>query len=152
MAAGLVVIGIAAIFLRGSHNTVGALQGQTFFSVDDGKTWFADDATKLPPFDKDGQQAVLAHVYRSADGTKFVDYLERYTPDAQQTIQKANHPDPNSKGPGDLNAIQSAFKSGREVKRPGDAKWVSVGDFQAAAKIMAVKCPDGGTDAVVVEP
>ena len=25
-------------------------------STDDGKTWFADDVTKLPPFDKNGKQ------------------------------------------------------------------------------------------------
>jgi hypothetical protein len=42
--------------------------------------------------------------------------------------------------------------NGREVKRPGDAKWVSTVNPRLTAPILTVKCPDGGTDAAMVEP
>jgi len=51
-----------------------------------------------------------------------------------------------------VGAVQSAYTAGREIKRPGDEKWVGTGNFREAAKITAVKCPDGGAQAVAVEP
>jgi hypothetical protein len=155
-ASGLLIVGIVIIVFqfRGS-GAPGALHDQQFFSVDDGKTWFTDSATNLPPYDKDGKQAVRAHVYRCADGTKFVNYLERFKPAAKAALESASapDPDPNHKGPpSNLAVIQSAYTAGREVKRPGDKDWTDGSNFTQAAMVMAVKCPSGGADASVVDP
>jgi hypothetical protein len=155
IAAGLLLVGLAIIVSQLRSASAPVSRSQAFFTIDDGKTWFADDAGKLPPFDKDGKQAVRAYVFRSAAGAEFVNHLERFKPDAKRAIEEANKPDPNQKAAGPpkhLAAIQSAYTGGREVKRPGDAKWVGTGDFRDAAQIMAVKCPDGGTEALPIEP
>ena len=48
-----------------------------FFTTDDGKTWFADDAAKFPPFDKDGKPAYSAILFTCDGGkTQFVGYLQ----------------------------------------------------------------------------
>jgi hypothetical protein len=147
----LLLIGIFVYMQMPRHGGV-AERAQAFFTVDDGKTWFADSLAKIPPFEKDGKQAVGAHVYRCSDGTEFVNYLERYKPQAKQTLENLTNPDPNRKGPADLNAIRSAYTDGREVKRPGDANWVEADNFREVAAVTAVKCANGGTQADAVEP
>jgi hypothetical protein len=152
----LLIVGVVIIAYqhRGSGNSIGANNSQAFFSIDDGKTWFADDAAKIPPFEKDGKQAVRAYVFRATDGTKFVNYLERFTPQAKQLMEDAQKPaDPKvPPPPGRSGQIQSALIAGREVKRPGDAKWVSSADFREAAKVTAIKSPNGSDQATQVEP
>src|SRR6478609_8126910 len=102
-AGGLLLIGIVAILfhMRGGGGAGGAsaARGRQFFTVDDGKTWFADDATKLPPFDKDGKQAVRAYVYRTAKGKEFVNHLERFTANAKQAIEQAGKSGGSTRGP-----------------------------------------------------
>ena len=122
---------------------------EAFYSVDDGQTWFAAAAAEVPPFDHDGRQAVRAYVYRCVGGTAFVNHLERFKPEARQALDRAAGTE--GKRP-DAAAVQRAYLGGREVKRPGGAKWTSVADFRAAAEVVAVKCPDGTADATPVEP
>lgn len=40
--------------------------GKSFFSDDDGATWFADESSKIPPFDHDGKTAYRVVVYKCA--------------------------------------------------------------------------------------
>jgi hypothetical protein len=149
VAGGLVFLGLVAavLQLRGSAPPAGPEFTRAFFSVDDGKTWFEGDATKLAPFDHEGKPAVRAYVYRCG-GTEFVNHLERYKPDAKRTLEEAAKPDPTRTAPpNNMGAIQAAHLGGREVKRPGDAKWTPAADFRAAGAIIAPKCPgsaDGG--------
>lgn len=149
----LLVVGVSvfAFKARVSH---GPERGDklAFFTVDDGKTWFADDATKVPPFEKDGKQAVRAHVYRASDGKKFVNHLERFKPEAKLAIESAKNAPAQTPGRADRSAAQAAYMGGREVKRPGDANWVNVANFRDAATVTIIKCPTGGTEATPVEP
>jgi hypothetical protein len=112
---------------------------QGYFSSDDGKTFFADSADKLPPFDHNGQQAVRAHVFTCDDGkTLFVGYLSRYTADALAKLSSA-------KGTDDYERVaEQAFAEGVEVKRPGDGEWVKRGAPEAA-RVANPSCPNGGT-------
>jgi hypothetical protein len=145
-------------FMRG--NSRGPSSGGdrlAFFSIDDGKTWFADDVNKIPPFQKDGKEAVLAHVYRAPDGTKFVNHLERFKPEAQRALQAARSAAAaaaaaTSPVQQNHSSVQSAYMGGREVKRPGDATWVSAANFREAAQVTAIRCPNGGREAEAVEP
>jgi hypothetical protein len=148
----VLLLGIAFTLMSMRRAAAPVAGARAFFSVDDGKTWFADDATKLPPFDKAGKQAVRAYVYRSGNGTEFVNYLERFKPEARRALEDASRPDPNPKVPPNQAAIQSAYIGGREVKRPGDANWIATANSRDAAQVQAVKSPDGSTDAVPVEP
>lgn len=148
----LIVIGCAAFVFQSRGPSAPDAPTREFFTIDDGKTWFADDASKLPPFEKDGKQAVRAHVFRSANGEEFVNHLERFKPDAKKALEQASVFDPNRKGPPkNLAVIQSAYTTGREVKRPGDAKWIGTGSIRDA-EVIAVKSPDGSVDAIPVEP
>jgi hypothetical protein len=36
---------------------------RAFYTTDDGKTWFTDDAERLPPFDHGGKQAVRLYLF-----------------------------------------------------------------------------------------
>jgi hypothetical protein len=116
-----------------------------YFSVDDGKTWFAASSDNVPPFDHEGKPAVRAYVYECA-GKRFVAYLERYTPQAHKIMVEekqrlANLPRGKPSPPN--GAVIGADISGRELKKPGDPKWVRSTNPGAAAKVTDVQCPFG---------
>jgi hypothetical protein len=102
-----------------------------FFTVDDGKTFFTASANNIPPFDWNGQPAVAAHVFESS-GKRFVGYVERFNAEAHKLMVE-------NKG-----NIETQI-SGREMKKPGDAKWVRSDDHQKIAKIVNVQSPDGSS-------
>src|SRR5213592_4495046 len=70
---------VAALHLMGERPPKPTPYGaKSWYTVDDGRTWFADDAAKLVPFQHDGKPAYRCYVW-SCDGgkTKFVSHLER---------------------------------------------------------------------------
>jgi hypothetical protein len=105
----------------------------SYYTVDDGKTFFVANSSNIAPFDYKGKTAVAAYVFECG-GERFVGYLERYLPDARQAILEGRGTPQHQ--------IQ-----GRELKRPGDATWVKSGDFSAVAKVTEVVCPHGGAHA-----
>jgi hypothetical protein len=113
------------------------LPAQAFFTVDGGKSWFADGFEKLPPFQRDGKQAYRCHVYTCDGGqTKFAGYLERFTQEGKDFIQKEQERtgrfDP-------ANAFMHV-----EVRRPGaaDTGWVKLNSL-AGRMVADVRCPKG---------
>jgi hypothetical protein len=118
---------------------------QTFYTVDDGKTLFTDSTELLPPFDHNGKPAVRAFVYE-CNGKRFVAYLERFTDQAKRMVKELDdavkNAKPGGKPPPNLVELTNARRFGREVKRPGDATWVSIGSKEAG-KIMSVVPPPG---------
>lgn len=136
-----VVITVAALsFLATQFIGSSAAEGipqKTFYSADDGKTYFVDDVAKLPPFDHDGQKAVRAHLYTCDDGkTTFVGYLSRFTPAALAKLESArNTPEYEL-------VLEEALATGSEVKKPGGGNWVARGTPEAA-KVANPSCPDG---------
>jgi hypothetical protein len=122
----------------------GQAPGQAFFTVDDGKTWFADDMKKVPPFEKDGKLAYRCFVWTCDGGkTTFVSHLQRYTADAKKSMEgaqaKGTVPDP---------ATIKIIMAGVEVKAPrnGDVpkNWLKEQDPQAS-KFTQPSCKEGGT-------
>jgi hypothetical protein len=106
-----------------------------WFTIDDGKTWFADDATKLPPFEHQGKPAYRVRVWTCDGGrTTFVSHLERINAQAKAKLEqmKPEH-----------RVISPEYQM-IEVKPPqtGDQGWVPVGTPQAEA-IVTPKCPPG---------
>jgi hypothetical protein len=132
-------VGAVVMQVRAGRHTIAAHLPDSYFSVDDGKTFFVASGDNVAPFDYQGQQAVHALVYE-CNGKRFVGYLERYTPDARKLmIEKKSTP--------------ATEIYGRELKRPGDKSWVKSGDQKNCAKIVDVQCPDGSSAAVEpVEP
>jgi len=115
-----------------------------FYTTDDGATYFTDDINKAAPFDHDGKQAVRAYVY-NIDNKPTVAYMERYTeaarPTAESILQKQD---------GTIQAqaeLTNFLQKGNplEVKKPGEAKWVS-GNSKEAAQIRS--SAGGGAPAV----
>jgi hypothetical protein len=107
--------------------------------VDDGRTRFADDWERNPPFEHDGKQAVRLHLF-SCDGgnTTFVGYLQKFP---QETLQKYR-----DKGV-DLATVEDeelAAEGGWLYNRPGDTEWLSDRDPGGKyLEVITVRCPDG---------
>lgn len=123
---------------RGSRPASSAAVTNAFYSDDDGKTWFIDDLVKVVPFDHHGRQAVRADIFRCTNGKPFVGYLERYSEAVKDKINAAavGHPD----------AVATAMMDEvMEVKRPGEAKWISPGGGSQSEynKTITVACPEG---------
>lgn len=118
---------------------------RVYFTVDDGRSYFADSADQIAPFTKDGKQAVRAHVY-SCNGKPFVAFLERYTTSALETMNQATEMSNSGRGAEiDRPKVENAARNGLEVKHAGADKWLMRNT--AAGQDIAVKiiCPDKST-------
>jgi hypothetical protein len=121
---------------------------QAYFTDDDGKTWFSDSATLVPPIDHDGKTAIFAEIYSYDGGSKqFCAYLEKYTPDAKRRLEASiAEAVKNGQPPGSAALFQDRWfmQSAIMVKAPGagDDKWLSEVD-PTAASVMSIHSPDG---------
>ena len=124
-----------SVFGGGGNTPTAGGVGKVFFTDDDGKSWFPDDATKIPPFDHNGKQAVRAHVYK-CDGKTFVNHMERYTADAKKKLEALQ----KKGGPiADPTLMESVQMSGLEYKSPGQGNWVRMTDPKVG-EILKPKC------------
>jgi hypothetical protein len=143
VAAGVIVVAVAVAWAlwrsdRADQATVGR-PGQAYFSNDDGKTWFPADASSLPPFEKDGKQALRAYVFKGADGKPFVSCLARYAPQTRKELQANYAREPERRNP---MVIAQLELDGLEVKPPGQDLWLRRPDPRAA-DLLTPRLPDG---------
>jgi hypothetical protein len=141
VAAALVFVVFQLLGLRAPAPDMGGDPEKGFFTVDDGRTWFIDAASQLSPFQHEGKEAVRAYVV-DCNGKKFVNHLERYTPEGKQAMLRLREITKKSPPPGSL--VAAAQQKGREVKRPADAKWMA-SNAPGAEAIAAPRCPPGAS-------
>ena len=155
-AAMIVVLVLAAQLRRGGagRERVPPPPGEAkqFFTVDDGKNWFVDDAARVPPFKHEGKDAYRVIVYRCPDGDTFPARLERFAEPARKRLQDAVD---RARARGE--AIESAtagLNPEMEVKRPGQREWVryTPKTMKEYAAVMEVQCPDGSHEVEQVFP
>jgi hypothetical protein len=104
-----------------SSNSSGTLS-QGYFTDDDGKTYFADDIYKIPPFKHNGREAVRAHVYRFGEkGQGTVEWMETFTPDLKAKIEKF-YSEKKNRGTYMPEFYDDMFKL---VKKKGGKDWVN---------------------------
>lgn len=121
----------------------------SFYSDDDGQTFFKDSAFHFPPFDHNGKTAYGALVFD--DGTKqFVGYLCRFTPAAQKALEDAyNNPPAGETGPQAALALAQTpqiHDQGMQIKKNGE-NWMPGSSF---VRVNAVGAD--GTPALPVAP
>jgi hypothetical protein len=131
----LLLIGLMIFHFR-SGNASAISGAQSYYTIDDGKTWFADAWEKVPPFDYDGGQAVRCYLFKTASSGPFVGYLECYSQKVHDNLTGT------VKSP-----IPVDIVGGTLVKRPGEKNWVSQVSA-AGQKIMNVKAPNGSAEPV----
>lgn len=146
-----IVVAISHFVWRSGIDANGAESGKAFFTTDDGRTWFVEDVSKLPPFDHTGKTAYRCYVYTIDDGkTKYVSYLERYSEEAKAVLRR-----PRVRGNNQQERVnEQIVQEGTEVKRPGtgESGWVKLRDPRAM-EIMMPKAPDNSNVEVTpVEP
>ncbi|HEX8342023.1 MAG TPA: hypothetical protein VF624_14045 [Tepidisphaeraceae bacterium] len=148
VALGLGVALAAAAVALGVWTDSSGISGElseAYYSVDDGKTWFADDIDKVYPFDHGGKPAVRAYVYQCPGGEPFVGVLERFNDASRKQIEelkKRNTADSAAQ-------LEAAYEAALEVKRPGDPRWIGR-HLPEAAATMQPACKSGsGTPAGV---
>ena len=140
-AVALIILAAIAITWTILSNRQPAPPTRSYYSIDDGKSWFADTVGKIVPFDHNGQPAVLCHVVSGPNG-KVCDYLEKYSDAGQKALMKT----------ADANGVPTqklpeAMFGMTMVKRAGDAQWSSI------ATAEGHKVTSGpGFDAVPVLP
>ncbi len=116
----------------------------SYYSDDDGQSWFADAPFRVTPFDHNGKQAVGAAVFScDGGGKKYVGYLVRIRPDAQKAVAEAAATAEQEKIDlqkmpifGDPNLWQ--------IKAPGEANWHPKLS-PAGVKLMSGASPDGSS-------
>jgi hypothetical protein len=151
----IVVALILIIYQLMDSNTSPQGPTKAYYTTDDSSpeaalsALFADDISKFPPFKApNGKDAFKAMIYTCDGGkTKWIGYLERYTPEAQQAAeaaQKAIKGDDRVAVMNGVGQMQGVMMTGVEVKKPGDKAWVKrMNSEEAMDIIMNIKCPDG---------
>lgn len=148
----IIVALIAILWQTMGGSGPGKPSTQGYFTTDNGATWFADSLDNLPPYMKDGKEAVRIYLFKCSDGKPFVAYMERYTPEFKKMLQAAR--EKMKANPKDPMAMQAAYampmQNGTEVKKPGDAgPWrAQMRDYQAYSQVVQIKCPDGTTESL----
>jgi len=134
---------VIAIFVQ-ARNFDSFNAGDTYFTTDEGQTFFVDSGTKLPPFEVDGKTAVRAHVF-NCGGKLVVGYISRYTAETLKAIEDAKAARAQGKPPPNVHLLAGMGTTGLELKRPGDKTWTKQADVTRATKIRVFRCPDGST-------
>ena len=147
-AAGLIIIIAIFAFVRGNapneDTVIPGAAGMSHYTTDNGATWFNDRTDKVPPFKKDGKDAVRAYVYKDASGKEFVSHMERYTAEAQRALAQWEKMPPEQRGLEDPSTLAGGL-DGIEVKRPKDTAWTRASDPRGQ-QIMQPRTPDGKAD------
>jgi hypothetical protein len=139
----IIVAALMFIFwhLGGGHRRHSAVAEKMYYSDDDGKTYFADQAYKMTPFlGPNSRPAVQAMVFQCGNGKPFVVYLSRNSEEGRHTAEKV------ASDPG----LPVAFRPNPtliEVKRPGTKTWMKFDPKNPKTYVDATmpKCPGGGT-------
>lgn len=137
----IVAVAAAAYFTWLQYASHKVLGEKAFFTVDDGKTWFVDSSSHIPPFDHQGKVAVRAYLfYCDSDGKPFVGWLVRYTAPMKQRLERAIAARADAVARGETPAPMFDPTPGLEAKKPGTDEWVHGADAQ---RLMVATCPDG---------
>ncbi|MBC8108889.1 MAG: hypothetical protein H7Z14_20055 [Anaerolineae bacterium] len=113
------------------RRTVPGKLPDSYFTNDDGKTFFEAGSDSFPPFERNGKTAVHAYIFQCC-GKRFVGYMERYNSDAHK-LKVAGKGTPETE------------MYGMEVKQPGGSKWIKAHDLATANKVTEIKCPHGAS-------
>jgi hypothetical protein len=133
--AAVLLLSIVLVIYRVTGSGAGV--GKAYYTDDDGQSLFADSASRLPPFQRDGREAVRAVVLTCDGGHgRFIGWLEKYTPEAQAAYERQGADSSPSR------AMMGPMASGVLVKKPGDSLWVSQQDPRYL-RIVGIVCPDG---------
>ena len=143
----VIALAIYTIFQQTTGRRWPAAPTTAFFTVDDGTTWFTESVDKIAPFQKDGKEAVMAHVYSCGD-KPFVGYLETNTPALKAELEKFASAGKASHRPEDMQKLMSLQMEGRLVRKPGAKTWTRLASPQGTETLMAT-CPDGKALTVV---
>jgi hypothetical protein len=119
---------------------------ETYFTDDDGNTWFADSAYLVPPFDHNGRTAVFAQVFSYDNGSKkYCAYESKFTDKAKERLEAAlAEAQKNNQPPSSVSLYRDRTFMSQEilVKQPGSEKWIPMADPQANS-VCSVHSPDG---------
>jgi hypothetical protein len=124
----MVVVGVVVIGMELRGNS-GKPPANNYYTTDDGKTWFVDSASKVPPFDHDGTPAVRCYVFKGNNG-EFAGLLQKYGDETRDKLTSM----PEEKRPRDASVL---------VKKPGEKEWTNMGVDQQAMVLMRITAPDG---------
>ena len=125
-----------------------------YFSVDDGATYFPEDAKTVPPFQHQGKTAYRVKVYKCPDGTTFVNHLERFSEADKKRMEAALAAQPAGGDPKNPMPPDAFVLAGNmEIKKPGGKEWVKMSDgVEKYLSVLRPKCPDGSVNATPVLP
>jgi hypothetical protein len=127
----VVAVVLIALELRGND---GKPPAECYYTIDDGKTWFVDSSSKLPPFDHDGAPAARCYVFKCNSG-KFAGLLEKYSDDTRARLVRMAEQVP---------PVPVRDPPPVMVKRPGEKSWTNMApDREGMILMHDITGPDG---------
>ena len=147
----VIAIGFIGFQLHGGSGHIVHAPAQGFYTDDNGKTFFKDDANKIVPFDHNGKQAYRCDVFEGPDGKQFVGLIYRHNSsgrlEMQDYIERKLYEN-------DIDALirQGIESRGSDVKRAGadDRAWSRNDDQKTEHLRATMKTPSGEPARLVI--
>ena len=143
----LLAIALIAFQLSGNGNGISGSISAAYYTDDNGKTFFQDDAFKVSPFDHNGKQAYRCDVFEGSDGKRFVGLIYRHNANGRKRMEEHV-----ASGKRDENFLRGIALEGNEVKPAGapDTAWTINND--PVNRMLSVKDPSGQRPPKLVTP
>ncbi len=142
------IIGLALLFIifnlmcSGSSGGT-AISSQAFYTVDDGATFFVDDANKIVPFDHEGKPAYQAFVFEpDGGGEQFVGYIRGMPTQLAEQLRELRAQADAGAAVDEMYMLEEQAQYQSRVKKPG-GPWV-LEMSEEGFKVVSVTAPDGG--------
>lgn len=146
----VILIGAALyiVYVTNKEPAMPKMQTKSFYSIDDGRTYFEEKMGMRAPFMRDGKEAVKVHLFTCDGGnTQFVGYLEKYSDDF---ISKYSAPATQTAGGGGFGPAPGTGPEevfARMVKKPGEGEWRKWASMEGQ-EVVKLTCPDGNPESV----
>lgn len=153
-AVAILLLSLGWLLTRTSSSYRPRSSGYFFYDLGTGELFVAQAA--IPPIDtKSGEgQGVRAVVFSCGKcqdkSTRFIGWLERYTPEARALMLKP--PAPNDGGPDAADHVTWRIDAGHQLAAPpepgADPRWVPLTSHEGTALMQSVRtrCPGAGRD------
>lgn len=147
----VLILSLATIILSTRQGSFTPQDVPYYFYDLDAKELFVGKSSQTPPIDTPagGKRGVKAYVYSCGDcadeSTRFVGYLEMYTPEAKEMQEKMNRNDGSINYDDPNNDPMMVVDRGRRIADVKGEKWFSY-DSVDGVKIIeypSTRCPDG---------
>jgi hypothetical protein len=137
MGGAIVVIVVALFLVFRTFKTQIKPLSEAYFTDDDGKSFYSDSVTNIPPYDHNGKEGVYAMVFKDPHGKEVVLFMEKFS-DPQKAQEETQT---QGKGLHHAPSPDLIKKPGEDTGGPKGDGWYNIIGGHDAAHVVGIMNP-----------